>query len=666
MLRARFADFEAADLRRFPSCHANTFAAISSFEVLSIHNQNSNMEKTKGLFRSTTIWAQIAQVLIGLLIFFSDNFLPEVQFDYNQVIGALTTIFGSLGILGRKAAKRRIKGIFKVFIFAMLTAPLSLSAQLDAEQFLPVPKSVQKEQARTSVFCLHSIESASELEAIGFELEPVADINADRQRLLSEYNLPASYTDQQLVDALPNFHSALYRTFSITCDTKRDRVKCERYLRKNGLAEYIERPVINFPVSYQGIRFVSDDKYEELLPASLANDPGLSQMYAFQKNNVVGVWSDYPATRGAGQRVLIVDTPPRFSHLDIRNRLARKADGSVLAFEPYSDTEGIHEFQHFHGGHVGGTVMAEGANNVATVGITPESEWLQSSGLQKGGFGFSHKITSAIVWASDQGFDVGNHSYGPGLSQSLADAMALCHSRGQLNFVAAGNENKLLTDPLHIATLPTVFGVAALDRNDLLASFSNRSVELDLAQYGSNILSTGVLNDTHMQAASGTSMASPHAAAVFNACNALAKQERGTGLTFQEIEQIIDLSGKKVANTDETTPPLVLMDAAIEATLKVIDGNPAPPPSPEPGPKPDPQPEPEPDQPAWAEVQFVSVQYSKASGWRANFQYRHNDIFYIVSEVFDDENRFRVFVEEARSAMRRLYFIQSRRFLFTQ
>ncbi|MFN3330176.1 MAG: S8 family serine peptidase, partial [Pyrinomonadaceae bacterium] len=84
-------------------------------------------------------------------------------------------------------------------------------------------------------------------------------------------------------------------------------------------------------------------------------------------------------------------------------------------------------------------------------------------------------------------------------------------------FVAAAGNNSSDNDqfPHYPASynLPNVISVAALDRNDNLASFSNYGVKtVHVAAPGKDIISTWL--DNEFKEASGTSMAAPHVSGI--------------------------------------------------------------------------------------------------------------------------------------------------------
>lgn len=106
---------------------------------------------------------------------------------------------------------------------------------------------------------------------------------------------------------------------------------------------------------------------------------------------------------------------------------------------------------------------------------------------------------------------VGNMSLGASrlVSQAVNDAAAAAVQAGLFLSVAAGNDGgpASLSSP---ASEPSVCTVAATDKTDQRASFSNYGMSVDVFAPGVDILSTW--NDGATNTISGTSMAAPHVA----------------------------------------------------------------------------------------------------------------------------------------------------------
>jgi subtilisin family serine protease len=161
--------------------------------------------------------------------------------------------------------------------------------------------------------------------------------------------------------------------------------------------------------------------------------------------------------------------------------------------------------------------------------------------LDATGHGTWEHAAAAILYAADNGAKVVNNSYGclGCFSQAVEDAIAYANSRGLL-FVAAamndGNDNDLTPAYPCASSQPNILCVAATDRNDQLASFSNYgATTVDLGAPGVAILSTlagpGIASYGY---ASGTSMAAPH---VTGTAALLLAQD--PALTVQQLKAIL-------------------------------------------------------------------------------------------------------------------------------
>jgi serine protease len=170
-----------------------------------------------------------------------------------------------------------------------------------------------------------------------------------------------------------------------------------------------------------------------------------------------------------------------------------------------------------HGTHVAGTIGAMGNNGVGVNGVVWQGQLMPVRFLGVGG-GDSVGAAMAIRYSANNGARISNNSWGgPGYSQSIYDAINFARGRGQVFVAAAGNEsaNNDTTGsyPGNYA-LDNIVAVAATDRNDRLASFSNFGrTSVDLAAAGVEITSTYPGNQ--YASMSGTSMATPQVSGAF-------------------------------------------------------------------------------------------------------------------------------------------------------
>ncbi len=137
-------------------------------------------------------------------------------------------------------------------------------------------------------------------------------------------------------------------------------------------------------------------------------------------------------------------------------------------------------------------------------------------------------------------------------SKALEDTIRAAGDAGILFVAAAGNNGSDNDKRAHYPSnydLPNVVSVAALDRNDQLASFSNWGLKkVHVAAPGKDILSTW-LGDAYREA-SGTSMAAPQVSGV--AALIVANEPNITVVKLREkllnsVDKLDSLSGKIVS-----------------------------------------------------------------------------------------------------------------------
>jgi hypothetical protein len=234
--------------------------------------------------------------------------------------------------------------------------------------------------------------------------------------------------------------------------------------------------------------------------------------------------------------VAVIDTGIDYTHQDLsanmfRNTLDCNANGIDDDGNGYiddcfgidtanDDTDPMDD--HFHGTHLAGTIGALGNNGVGVVGVNWAVRLLACKFVTAVGLGTVADAIACLDYVrlmKDRGVNIiaTNNSWGgPEFSQALLDAIEAHRARGILFIAAAGNgasDND--TTPSYPAgyALPNIISVAATDRTDGLAWFSNfgrRTVHL--AAPGDDIVSTTPLDS--YGALSGTSMAAPHVTGV--------------------------------------------------------------------------------------------------------------------------------------------------------
>lgn len=208
-----------------------------------------------------------------------------------------------------------------------------------------------------------------------------------------------------------------------------------------------------------------------------------------------------------------------------------------------------------HGTHCAGIIGAEGNNEEGITGINWKVEMMPLKFLGRGGYGSVKDAIEAINYAIDRKHNgvnvrVISASWGSNIySKALEDAIRAAGEAGILFVAAAGNASTDNDRRPHYPSnydLPNVISVAALDRNDNLASFSNYgSKTVHVAAPGREILSTW-LNEDYREA-SGTSMATPFVsgtAALILASEPNLSVEKLRERLLKSVDKIESLNGK--------------------------------------------------------------------------------------------------------------------------
>lgn len=194
---------------------------------------------------------------------------------------------------------------------------------------------------------------------------------------------------------------------------------------------------------------------------------------------------DAGAATGAGIKVCIIDSGINSSHEDFA--------GIAMAGYPTgwnTDTCG-------HGTHVAGTIAA--ANNATgVVGVSPGKVSLHivkvfgTNGYNGAGqcsWTYASTLVDAAQRCASAGAKVINMSLGgAGSSTAERNAFQTLANNGVLSIAAAGNDgNSSLSYP---ASYPSVVSVAAVDQNNVKASFSQFNAEVELSGPGVDTYST--------------------------------------------------------------------------------------------------------------------------------------------------------------------------------
>ncbi|MFN6537120.1 MAG: S8 family peptidase [Nostoc sp. EkiNYC01] len=263
---------------------------------------------------------------------------------------------------------------------------------------------------------------------------------------------------------------------------------------------------------------------------------------------------------GKGVVVAVVDTGVDYNHEDLRNNIWTNAkeiagngiddDGNGYVDDNYgwnfSGNNNNTLDGNGHGTHVSGTIAGEN-NNYGVTGIAYDAKIMPVKVLNDSGSGSYSSIAKGIRYAVDNGADVINLSLGGAYSnRTLESAINYASSKGVVVVMAAGNDGDSSPDyPARYASKSGI-AVGAVDRNNNMADFSNRSGTSQISYVtapGVNVYSSVPNNqyDTY----SGTSMAAPHVAGVV-----ALMLSANPNLTDAQVRQIVtETAGNSTQNT---------------------------------------------------------------------------------------------------------------------
>jgi len=220
---------------------------------------------------------------------------------------------------------------------------------------------------------------------------------------------------------------------------------------------------------------------------------------------------------GTGVKVAILDTGVDATHPDLAGRIVESANFTEAA--DTNDTVG-------HGTHVASTIAGSGAASGGKYrGVAPGADLLIGKVCPTRNCSES-AILAGMEWAAPRA-DVINLSLGgqdfPGIDPLEEAVNRLTAQTGALFVIAAGNEGRD-TGVSSPATADAALAVAAVDKQENLADFSNRGprndgvIKPDISAPGVGIVAA-LAKDSDYPASSpgytslsGTSMATPHVA----------------------------------------------------------------------------------------------------------------------------------------------------------
>ncbi len=253
--------------------------------------------------------------------------------------------------------------------------------------------------------------------------------------------------------------------------------------------------------------------------SAIPNDPGYSLQWGLNNTGQTGGTSGadihaqaaWDVTKGSDNIIIaVVDTGVAYDHPDLAGNVwvnTAELNGSAGVDDDqngymddvygwdFINNDGYPVDCDQHGTHVAGIIAAKGNNGTGVSGIMWSAKIMPLRFLGATGSGDVAKAAEAIEYAADNGARVINASWGGNdYSNTLYNAVEYAGRKNVLVVAAAGNEtmnNDI--DAFYPASfnLANIISVAATDRNDSIADFSNfGATSVDLGAPGVSIYSS--------------------------------------------------------------------------------------------------------------------------------------------------------------------------------
>ena len=306
--------------------------------------------------------------------------------------------------------------------------------------------------------------------------------------------------------------------------------------------------------TYKTLQFPKDPLFGEQWALANSGQRGGKEGADISAVNAWGV------TTGSEEVVVaVLDSGVDYTHEDLAPNMWKRPDsmGPYVDHElgTIDDVNGFNAIdnasdpmdENGHGTHCAGIIGAEGQNDIGIAGVNWNVRIMPLKFMNAGGYGTTKDAIEAINYVINRKKDGVNvriisASWGSTQrSRALEDVIRKAYENDILFVAAAGNASTNNDRNPHYPSsynVPNVVSVAALDRNDQLAAFSNYGVKsVAIAAPGVDILSTWLGNSYEEK--SGTSMATPVVSGV--AALILAEHRRMS---------VDDLRKKLLASTD--------------------------------------------------------------------------------------------------------------------
>ncbi len=317
------------------------------------------------------------------------------------------------------------------------------------------------------------------------------------------------------------------------------------------------------------VEYAEPDIVFKLSAQKNPNDPYYSKQWGLNNSSDTDIDAPEGWSKETGSEdvvIAIIDTGVDYNHEDLRDNIWKNSkecsgikgvddDGNGYVDDCYGwnalDDNGNPMDDNGHGTHVAGIAAAVGNNGKGIAGVSWHSKILPLKFMDSNGQGRVSDAIECIEYIVNnvkkgENIKVANASWGGYQSSSaLRDAIQKLKEVDVLFVAAAGNDkNNNDSKPYYPASydLNNIIAVAATDKNDNLADFSNYGKNsVDVAAPGVDILSTYPGNKYRYM--SGTSMATPYVSGL-----AALIWSENAGYSYYDVKSTIENNGDKLSS----------------------------------------------------------------------------------------------------------------------
>lgn len=294
-----------------------------------------------------------------------------------------------------------------------------------------------------------------------------------------------------------------------TNSTAKRKFLLKHKVKSNGKIRKTQIETLTVPLNYTSDTFVEKIKNEDMslvqfvetdkliLPEMTINDPFSANQWHLSKIESYSAW-DYIST--GGTIIGICDTGFDATHPDLQNILI-----ASMGYNTVDNSQNwIPVNNHPHGTMVAGAAAGEINNNfgIAGVGLSVRVIPVRITNMIDGA-AYISDAAECISYVSEKGARAINISYRMADSAAIHSAAQYAETRGAITVVSAGNDGIDTGWPDY----DSFIAVAATDKNDTKATFSNYGTYIDIVAPGVGIYTSSI--GSQFALVSGTSLSAP-------------------------------------------------------------------------------------------------------------------------------------------------------------